>query len=39
MSIALTNWLGVTQEHRNEWADKAVEFKLPADFVAVVRGQ
>jgi hypothetical protein len=30
---------GVTQEHRDEWANLAESFNLPADFVAVVRGQ
>jgi hypothetical protein len=29
--------LQVSQEHRDEWAGKAVEFGLPSDFVDVVR--
>jgi hypothetical protein len=29
---------GVTSEHRNQWADKATELNLPADFVMVIRG-
>lgn len=30
--------VGVSVEHRNEWADMAEDYNLPSDFVDVVRG-
>jgi hypothetical protein len=30
--------LSVSTDHRNEWADVALSFNLPADFVALLRG-
>lgn len=30
--------LSVTSEHRNQWADLAVSFNIPADFVETIRG-